>query len=110
VRTKPVVLRERARQDVDDAIAHYLAAGGETAALGFVDALERALAHLGRHPASGSLRYAHELHLPWLRFWPLRRHPHLVFYVEHDQHVDVWRVLHGGRDIPAWLQGAGSAE
>lgn len=26
------------------------------------------------------------------------------FYVEREDHVDVWRVLHGQRDIPAWLQ------
>jgi toxin ParE1/3/4 len=27
-----------------------------------------------------------------------------VFYVERDDHVDVWRILHGQRDIPAWMQ------
>lgn len=27
----------------------------------------------------------------------------LVFYVVHPYHVDVWRVLHGQRDIPAWI-------
>jgi hypothetical protein len=26
-----------------------------------------------------------------------------VFYVERDEHVDVWRVLHAQRDIPAWM-------
>lgn len=48
-------------------------------------------------------RYAHELALPGLLYWPLRRYPYLVFYVERDDHVDVWRVLHGVRDIPEWL-------
>jgi toxin ParE1/3/4 len=27
-----------------------------------------------------------------------------VFYVERPDHMDVWRVLHGQRDIPAWMQ------
>jgi toxin ParE1/3/4 len=27
-----------------------------------------------------------------------------VFYVEHDDLIDVQRVLHGERDILAWLQ------
>jgi toxin ParE1/3/4 len=27
-----------------------------------------------------------------------------VFYVEHQDHVDVWRVLQGQRDIPTGLQ------
>lgn len=102
---KPVVPRTLARQDVEEAIAHYLEEGAEQAALGFIDALEQAYAHIARHGASGSPRYAHELDLPGLRTWSLQRYPHLVFYVEHDDHIDVWRVLHGMRDIPSWLQG-----
>ena len=31
-------------------------------------------------------------------------YPYLIFYIERDGHVDVWRVLHALRDIPAWLQ------
>lgn len=104
MRAKPVVPREQARQDVEDAVAHPLAEGAETAALGFIDALEKAYGHIGRHPATGSPRYAHELNLPGLRSWPLTRYPYLVFYIEHRDHVDVWRVLHGQRDIPAWMQ------
>jgi toxin ParE1/3/4 len=30
----------------------------------------------------------------------------LIFYVEKDDHVDVWRVLHGQRDIPASMREA----
>lgn len=61
MRLKPVVPRKLANRDVDEAIGHYLSEGSEQAALGFVDALELAYAHIGRHPASGSPRYAHEL-------------------------------------------------
>lgn len=104
MRAKPVIPRELANQDVDDAIAFYLSENAEKAALGFVDALEQCYAHIGRHPASGSPRYAHELNLPGLRCWPLANYPYLVFYVERPRHVDVWRVLHGQRDIPAWMQ------
>jgi toxin ParE1/3/4 len=53
--------------------------------------------------ATGSPRYAHAFNLRGLRFWPLTRYPHLVFYMEMDDHVDVWRVLHGEREIPAWM-------
>jgi len=86
-------------------VAYYLNEGSEQAALGFIDALEQAYAHLSRHPSTGSPRYAHELNLPGLRVWPLKRYSYLIFYLEHDDHIDVWRVLHGQRDIPAWLQG-----
>jgi len=104
VKTKPVIPRTSAERDVDQAISHYLEQGSERAALGFIDALEQAYTHLSRQPASGSLRYAQELDIPGLRSWPLRRFPYLVFYLERDDHVDVWRVLHGRRDIPEWLR------
>jgi toxin ParE1/3/4 len=101
---KPVVPRELANRDVDEAVAHYLKEAGAQVALGFVDALERAYRHIGRHPASGSSRYALELRLPGLRSWPLGRFPYVVFYVDIHECIDVWRVLHGARDIPAWMK------
>ena len=104
MKARQVIPREQARRDVNEAIAHYLAEGSRQVAMGFVDALEQAYAHIARHPATGSPRYAHELNLPGLRSWPLARYPHLVFYVERTDHIDVWRVLHGQRDIPAWMQ------
>jgi len=104
VTAKPVVPRQQALRDVDDAIAHYLQEDAPEAALGFIAALERAYAHLGRQPATGSPRSAHELGLPGLRTWPLTRFPYLVFYVERVDHLDVWRVLHTHRDIAAWMQ------
>ena len=103
MKSKPVIPRVLANRDVDEAIKHCLDQDAEAAALGFIDALEQACAHIGRHAATGSPRYAHELNLPGLRFWSLTRYPHLVFYIEMDDHIDVWRVLHGERDIPAWM-------
>lgn len=101
---KPVIARERAVHDVEEILDYYLAEGSEQAATGFIDALERAYAHIGEHPATGSSRYAFELDLPGLRSWALARYPHLVFYVEREDHIDVWRVLHGKRDVPKWMQ------
>ena len=92
-----------ASRNVDDAIDRYLGEGAAKAAIDFVEALEKACTRIGRQPASGSPRYAHELNLPGLRCWPLTRFPCLVFYFERDDCVDVWRVLHGQRDIPAWM-------
>ncbi len=104
MKRKPVIPREQANRDADDALGYYLIEATEAVALGFIDALEQAYTHIGRHPATGSPRHAHELGLPGLRAWPLNRYPYLVFYVERPDHIDVWRVLHGQRDIPAWLQ------
>ena len=102
--SKPIVPRQFANQDVDEAIEYYVDEGATDAALGFIDELERAYNHISRHPGTGSPRYAHELNLPGLQSWALTRYPHLVFYVERPDHIDVWRVLHGQRDIPAWMQ------
>lgn len=101
---KPLIPRELANKDIDAAIDFYIGQDAHQAASGFVDALENAFTHIGRHPATGSLRYAHALDLPGLRFWPIPPFPYLIFYVELDDRIDVWRVLHGHRDIPAWMQ------
>lgn len=106
MKSKPIIPREQASRDVDQAIDYYLGENAVDAALGFIDALEKAYGHIGRHPATGSSRYASELDLPGLRFWSLNRYPYLVFYLERSDHVDVWRVLHGKRDIPAGMREA----
>jgi len=101
---KAIIPRELANSDVEEGIDHYLVEATTKVALGFVDALEKAYAHIARHPASGSPRYAHQLGLDDLRFWSLGHYPYLVFYVEREEHIDVWRVLHEQRDIPAWMK------
>lgn len=96
---KPVVPRDRANRDVDDAIEHYLKEQA-AAALGLVDALEDAYGLLSRHPAIGTSRYAYVLDIPGLWSWPLPRLPYVIFYLDRSDHIDVWRVLHTRRDIP----------
>ena len=89
---------------MDEALDHYMNTGEAHAALGFIDELERAYRHIAQYPASGSSRYASELDVPGLRSWPLRRYPYVVFYRAQGGHIDVWRVLHGRREIAAWLR------
>lgn len=101
---KPVILRILAEQDIERASFHYRSEGGEALALDFIEEAEQAFRRIGRSPAIGSPRYAYELSLEGLRVWPLRRFPYLIFYIEHSNALDVWRVLHGQRDIPSWMQ------
>jgi toxin ParE1/3/4 len=101
--TKAVVPRRQASRDIDDAIDHCLHEGGDHVALAFIGAVENAYRAIARHPAAGSPRYAHELGLPGLRSRLLKRYPYVVFYVERDERIDIWRVLHGRRDIAGWL-------
>ena len=101
----PVVLRAAAERDMYAVAEHYLDERGAHEAEGFVDAVERAIRHIAMHPASGSPRYGKELGLPGLRSWPVAGpYPYLVFYREIGARVDVWRILHGRRDIPASLR------
>ncbi|WP_152562558.1 type II toxin-antitoxin system RelE/ParE family toxin [Caballeronia grimmiae] len=77
------------------------------AALGFIAALEDAYRRLGRNPSIGSPRYGYEPGLPGLISCLLKRYLHVVFYVDRRDHVEVWRVLNGVRDIPPWLLDTG---
>ena len=101
---KPVVLRGRARHDIDEAIEHYSTEAPPAVALAFIDALEEAFLQMAEHPALGSPRYADELALPSLRAYVVKGFPYLAFYVEREADIDVWRVLHASRDIPSWLR------
>ncbi|MBS0380127.1 MAG: type II toxin-antitoxin system RelE/ParE family toxin [Proteobacteria bacterium] len=101
---KPVALRELAHRDVEEALEYHLTEAGLEIALRFIDGLERVYSQIGAHPEAGSSRYAIELSLPQLRSWTLGDFPYLVFYAESEHTVDVWRVLHGARDIPNWMR------
>ncbi len=101
---KPVVPRKVAISDVDEIIGYYLETSPEAITIGFVDALESAYAQIGLNPAIGSPRYAYELELPGLRSWLLKGYPYLIFYLECDHLIDVWRILHSSRDISRWMQ------
>jgi toxin ParE1/3/4 len=103
VTAKPVLPRAKARADVDFAVEHYTNEAGADVAFNFIDALEQAYAFIGEAPAAGSPRWSHELNLPGLRTIRLKGFPWVVFYLEFETHVDVWRVLHARRDMPAWL-------
>lgn len=105
MKAKVVIPRAQANRDVDEAIARYLKQDTMRGALGFIDAIEAAYKRIGQHPGTGSPRFAHELNLPGLRALPLTRYPYLVFYVERTDRIDVWRVLHGERNVAVWLRG-----
>jgi toxin ParE1/3/4 len=96
-------LRAAAQHDVEEAVAYYRDEAGTDVALDFVDSFEAAIGSLCDHPLTGSLRFAFELEIPDLRSWSVQRFPYLVFYVPDDETIDVWRVLHNRRDIPAFL-------
>jgi toxin ParE1/3/4 len=103
---KRVVLREAAERDIESATAFYVRRAGRPVGVRFLNEVDRSLTSIGASPSIGSPHYAHQLGLAGLRARLLRRFPFLIFYMEEHDHVDVWRVLHAQRDIPAELGGA----
>ena len=102
----PVVPRKLATQDLRDAATHYAAEVDAATARRFIGAVEQAVTLVSHRPGIGSPRYAVELDWPGLRTHPIERFPSLIFYLEQAEHLDVLRVLHAHRDIPASLQDA----
>jgi toxin ParE1/3/4 len=103
VSAKPVVRLQAARQDELDTVAYYAREAGLDVALRLTEELKEAYRKIADHPGTGSPRYAELLGIEALRSRKLGRFPYLVFYIEHGDRIEVWRVLHAQRDIPAWL-------
>ena len=101
---KPVQFRDLATFDLESASNCYVAEADVATAIRFVDAVEAAAQRIGRNPRLGSPRFAYELSVPDLRVMSVGKFPYLLFYVEHENSVDAWRLLHASRDIPASLQ------
>ncbi|HMT06677.1 MAG TPA: type II toxin-antitoxin system RelE/ParE family toxin [Pyrinomonadaceae bacterium] len=101
--SKPVVPRVLAEDDLDTARDYYLENGGVDVAIDFLLEFDRAIAHISKFPGTGSPRYGLRPGLSGVRFWPMKKFPYLIFYIETEYKIDVWRVIHGSRDISAEL-------
>ena len=104
MKTKTVILREKASQDVDQIIEYYLNEVSADVAEGFINDLERGARYIGRNPKTGSSRYSVELSWPDLLSWPLKKYPYMLFYLDKESQIEVIRVLHAERDLPYWLR------
>lgn len=100
---KPLIRLELAKQDERDAVGYYAREAGLDVALRLAEALRDTYRSVGGLPGIGSPRYGNLLGIQGLRSRKVRRFPFLIFYIECDDRIDVWRILHAQRDIPAWL-------
>lgn len=103
VSSPTVRFRARAASDIEAAVDHYQREAGEAAAIKLVESLEQCVSRIRCSPHMGSLRYSYELDIPELWVFGAHRFPYLIFYVPHDDGIDIWRVLHSRRDIPSTL-------
>lgn len=107
---KQVLSRVTATADFDRITDFYVDEAGAGVASRFGLALAEAYDRLSAHPAAGSPIAAQRYRRPGLRTWPVKGFPYLVCYFDAPDHVDVWRILHGARDLGSLLDDAPAAE
>jgi toxin ParE1/3/4 len=101
---KPVRITPRADSDIDACFA-WIAKDNPAAALRFLDAIQLTCDAVSRMPAIGSPRYAEIPLVHGVRMLAIKDfEKYLLFYLEHEDCIDVICVLHGARDIPEALQ------
>ena len=90
---KPCVLRPRARADRRNEVRFYRKEAGAKVAANLVDALEKALNDLSRHPGIGSPILGQELGVAGMRTWLIAGFPLSFWLFERVTHVDVARLV-----------------
>ena len=98
---KPIVPRERADRDVDEAIAYY-AKEAPHVVDDLIDSFESSYNAIGDAPQTGSPRYATSLDIPGLRFMLLEQFPYAIFYEYVGSIVTVSSVFHTSLDPAKW--------
>lgn len=102
--TVRIFRRPKAAQDAEE-IADYIAKDSLDAAIRFLENTESTLKDVAAFPGAGSPFESDHPGLANLRFRRVKGFPkHLIFYVEHDDAIEVVRILHGARDLDAELE------
>lgn len=102
--TRKLLIRPQAIIDLDDQALH-IAVDSIEAGLRLYVAAHAAYARLLDMPELGARRRLEKPDLVGLRMWPIPDFPnHLIFYRPVDDGVEIVRVLHASRDIPATLE------
>jgi toxin ParE1/3/4 len=92
-------------RDFEIQVDWYFRRAGEEIAVGYLEALDRTLAQLARHPGLGRIRHFRHPKLQGLRSFrvapPFNRH--LIFYRFDASVLVAERVVHGMRNLPRRL-------
>ncbi|MCX6622400.1 MAG: type II toxin-antitoxin system RelE/ParE family toxin [Acidobacteria bacterium] len=104
----PVSFRPRARRDLLDEMIHLEEEAGQEIALRYYDAVWAACQLLAGQPLAGKHFPSAVPRLAELRCFPAGRpfQKHLIFYQLAPDGIDIFRVVHGARDIDAVLADA----
>ncbi|HEX9867839.1 MAG TPA: type II toxin-antitoxin system RelE/ParE family toxin [Candidatus Tectomicrobia bacterium] len=99
------VVRERlAELDLTEHVT-YLARDRPSAALRFIDAVERAFERLAAMPEIGPVHQFRNPRLRGIRMWPVPDfRNYLIFYRIAADEIQILRVLHAARDLESALE------
>lgn len=96
---RDIVIRPAALRDVEQ-IASYIGKRSSQSAVRLVDAFESTLQTLLDQPGMGRPRASANPAAAGLRSWRIRGFKrYLIFYRKIENGLEVFRVLHGARDI-----------
>ena len=95
--------RDAAEQEYFAIVAWYAEASGPTLASRFVDAVDETSALILAYPHAGSQRFDISPQGSTLLFRRTGRFPYLLFYLLHEDRIEIVRLLHERRDIPQIL-------
>src|ERR1051325_2577846 len=96
-----LVRRPVARRDLTEAVLYLRAEGGSALSHRFLDELEATFERLCSFPALGTSWPTTNPELIGLRRRLLPHFPYSVFYLPTEITVEIVRVLHNSRDVPA---------
>jgi toxin ParE1/3/4 len=99
---KRLIIREAAADDARTITAYYREIAGGMVAEEWAQELERSLNLLLKQPGIGAPRLGQELDLDNFRALKTRKFPYLVGYTDHEDHIEVWRIVHERRNWDAW--------
>ena len=100
---KRLTVRRRAMRDLAEAREYYLREAPHMVSE-FAVTLDAEFFHLGQNPDTGSPRYGLQLGILGLRSWPVKKFPHIIFYMVDQARIVILRVLHQASDIPGHLK------
>ncbi|MBC7484743.1 MAG: type II toxin-antitoxin system RelE/ParE family toxin [Rhizobacter sp.] len=100
---KPAVLRPQALRDQQGEARYYRKEGGTRVAVKVAKATNASLDQIELDPGIGSPTLGKRLAVSGLRTWRVAKLPLLWCYFEHEDHLDVVRLLGERQDIAAIL-------